>query len=108
MCVHVCFLDYVFGTAGIPMSPLNVQSVVDEYHNNFSSILFSWDAPEDNSRVDYYQYEVVNGTSINTSNTSAIISGVPYNENVTFLVLAGNCIGQSTTVLETINVGRSD
>ena len=90
------------------MSPLNVQSGVDEYHNNFSRVFFSWDAPEDNSRVDYYQYQVVNGTSINTSNTSAIISGVPYNENITFWVLAGNCIGQSATALETINVGRSD
>ena len=98
---------YIFGTPGIPTSPLNVQSVVDEYHNNFSNVLFSWDAPEDNSCVDYHQYQVVNGTSINTSNTSAIISGVPYNKNITFLVLAGNCIGQSATVLETINVGRS-
>ena len=41
----------------------------------------------------------------NTSNTSVAISGVPYNKNVTFSVLAGNCIGESATALETVNIG---
>ena len=91
---------------GTPMSPLNLQSVVNEYHDHSSSVLFTWDAPIINSRVDYYQYQVVNETSSNTSNTSVIISGVPYNKNVTFSVLAGNCVGESATVMETINIGR--
>ena len=92
------------------MSPLIAQSVVDKYDDYSSTVLFTWNAPQDNSRVDYYQYQVVNGTKIivasNTSNSSVIISGVPYNQNVTFLVLAGNCIGESATVMETINIGR--
>ena len=94
---------------GIPMTPLNIQSVVDEYLDYYSTVLFTWNAPEDNSRVDYYQYYVVYGTTItasNTSNTSAIISGVPYNENITFSLLAGNCVGESATVFEIIEIGR--
>ena len=93
----------------IPMSPLNIQNIVDEYHSYFSTVLFTWNAPEDNSRVDHYQYtyQVVDGSvsTSNTSNTSLAISGVPYNKNVTFSILAGNCIGESISVLETVNIG---
>lgn len=93
------------------MSPINVQSAVDEYQDYSSAVLLAWDVPDDNSRVDYYQYQVVNATesgivTYNTSNTSVIISGVPYNKNVTFSVLAANCVGESATVLETVNIGR--
>ena len=92
------------------MSPLNIQNIVDEYHSYFSTVLFTWNSPEDNSHVDYYQYtyqEVDESVSAsNTSNTSVAISGVPYNKNVTFSVLAGNCIGESATVLETVNIGN--
>ena len=91
------------------MSPLNIRNIVDEYHSYFSTVLFTWNSPEDNSRVDYYQYtyQVDDGSvySANTSNTSVAISGVPYNKNVTFSVLARNCIGESATVLETVNIG---
>ena len=91
------------------MSPLNIQNIVDEYHSYFSTVLFTWNAPEDNSRVDYYQYtyQVVDGSvsASNTSNTSVAISGVPYNKNVNFSILAGNCIGESATVLESVNIG---
>ena len=91
------------------MSPFNIQSVVDEYHDRFSTILFTWNAPDD-SRVDYYQYQVFSESNLivvyNTSNNSAVISGILYNKNVTFLVLAGNCIGQSTPQMKTVNIGR--
>ena len=91
------------------MSPLNIRNIVDEYHSYFSTVLFTRNAPEDNSHVDYYQYtyQVDDGSvySANTSNTSVAISGVPYNKNVTFSILAGNCIGESATVLETVNIG---
>ena len=93
------------------MSPLNIQSAVNEYHDHSSTVLFTWDAPDDSSRIDYYQYQVINGTGIvdfnYTSNVSVIIPGISYNENVTFSVLAGNCIGESTTLLEIINIGRN-
>ena len=93
------------------MSPLNIRNIVDEYHSYFSTVLFTWNAPEDNSHVDYYQYTYqwddgsVGANTNNTSNTSVAISGVPYNKNVTFSVLAGNCIGESVSVLATVNLG---
>ena len=64
---------------GMPASPTNLQSVVDVYRDYFSTVIFTWDAPNDNSRIDYYQYEVENGTNsltYNTSNTTAILSGI--------------------------------
>ena len=94
------------------MSPLNIQNTVDEYHSYSSTVLFTWNAPEDNSHVDYYQYTYqwddgsVGANTSNTSNTSVAISGVPYNKNITFSVLAGNCIGESATVVETVNIGN--
>ena len=93
---------------GTPTSPLNLQSVVDEYHDHFSTVLFTWDAPNDDSRVDYYDYRVVNETSTvayNTSNTSVLIFGLVYNKKVTFSVLAGNCIGESAPQMKIVDIG---
>ena len=95
--------------AGIPTAPTNLQSVVDVYHAYSSTVLFTWDAPSDNSRVDYYQYEVENGTNslmYNTSNTTAIISEIHYNKNVTFSVFSLNCIGTSSPLIQVIHVGK--
>jgi hypothetical protein len=84
---------------------------MDEYHDHTSTVNFFWDAPGDDSRVDYYQYKIINGTSItsyNTSNTTAIISGIAYNNNVTFLLLSFNCVGVSSPLIEIIHIGRSN
>ena len=93
------------------MPPLNLEGVVETYHNRFSTVLFTWDAPDDSSRVDYYQYQIFsesNGINVyNTSNNSALVPEIVYNKNVTFLVLAGNCIGQSTMQMKTVNISRS-
>ena len=96
---------------GTPMPPLNLKSVVETYHNHFSTVLFTWDAPDASLRVDYYQYQILSESNMisvyNTSNNSALIPEIVYNKNVTFLVLAGNCIGQSTTQMKTVNISRS-
>ena len=94
---------------GMPASPTNLRSVVDVYRDYFSTVLFTWDAPNDNSRVDYYQYEVENGTNsltYNTSNTTAILSEIHYNKNVTFSVFSLNCIGTSSPLSQIIHVGK--
>ena len=84
---------------------------MDEYHEHISTVYFTWDAPNDGSRVDYYQYQLIDGTSgitaYNTSNTTATVSGIPYNNNVTFLLLSLNCVGVSSPIIETIHIGRS-
>lgn len=84
-------------SSGVPTAPLNLQIAVNKFHNHFSTVIFTWDAPNDNSLVDNYQYQLTSETGViassNTSNTSATVSGIPYNKNLTFLVHAINCIG---------------
>ena len=83
---------------------------MDEYHDHISTIHFTRDAPNDDSRVDYYQYQLIDGTSVtsyNTSNTIATISEIAYNNNITFLLLSLNCVGVSSPLAETIQIGRS-
>ena len=78
------------------------------------SLLNTWDDPNGNSHVDYYQYQVISESSsvacvYNTTNNSAFVSGIEYSKNVTFLVHTGNCIGQSVPLMKTIiiNTGGS-
>ena len=83
---------------------------MDEYYDHLSTVHFTWDAPNDDSRVDYYQYQLIDGTSTtsyNTSNTTATISEIAYNNNITFLLLSLNCVGVSSPLIETIQIGRS-
>ena len=94
------------GTTGPPQ---NLRNVVEEYHCHYSTVLFTWDAPNSNSRIDYYQFQLINETSLvvyNTSNTSVAILGIPYNRNVMFSLFAVNCIGSSASLRETVNVGK--
>ena len=87
---------------------MNVATVVDEYYANYSKVIVSWDSPPDNVRVDYYQYHLTYEplmTQNNVTNTSQILSNVPYNENITFVLVAANCIGKSSPVFHTFNIG---
>ena len=83
---------------------------MEEYHNHFSTVLFTWDAPNDNSRIDYYHYQLTNETTVvlyNTTNTSVAISEIPYNRNVTFSLFAVNCVGRSAALSEVVTVGKT-
>ena len=86
-----------------------ILQIVEENHAYFSSILFTWEVPDDNSRIEYYQFQLMDETTVithnTTTNTSATVSGIPYNKNVTLLLLAHNCIGNSTPVIKTRFVG---
>ena len=102
----ICFIHTHVGVSG---PPRNLSSAVEEYHSHFSTVLFTWDAPNGNSRIDYYQYQLINGTSVvvyNTSNTSIAVLGIPYNRNVTFSLFAINCVGSSAPSREIVNVGK--
>ena len=112
--MEAAWLNLIFygynNVVGTPSSPLNLQFIVDEYYDHVSRGHFTWDAPNDDSRVDYYQYQLfMNGTSVttcNTSNTTATISGIAYNSNFTFLLLSQNCVGMSSPLFETIHIGE--
>jgi hypothetical protein len=41
----------------------------------------------------------------NTSNTSVILDELPYNYNLLFLLSSVNCVGSSSPVTYTINIG---
>ena len=102
----ICFIHTHAGVSG---PPRNLSSAVEEYHSHFSTVLFTWDAPNGNSRIDYYQYQLVNETSVvtyNTTNTSVAVLGILYNRNVTFSLVAVNCVGSSALLTETVNVGK--
>ena len=80
---------------------------VEDYHSRFSTVLFTWNAP--NSRIDYYQYQLANETSVvtySTTNTSVTVLGIPYNKNVTFSLFAVNCVGGSGEIREVVNIGK--
>lgn len=73
--------------------------------------MLSWEAPSDNSRVNYYQYQLYYGVTstiaaYNTSNTSATVSGIPYNENLTLLIIVHNCIGSSAPYVAQVSIGK--
>ena len=104
MQIYKCYFEYV----GTPSPPLNLQFVVGEYYDHLSTVRLSWDTPNDDSRVDYYQYQLNNGTIYNTSNTNATVPGVVYNKNMTFLLLSLNCVGTSSPIIEIIHIGRSN
>lgn len=82
---------------------------VDDYQSHFSTVLFTWDAPSGNSRIDYYHYQLTNETNViayNTTNTSVAILGIPYNRNITFSLSAVNCVGGSGEIREVVNIGK--
>ena len=103
---------------GTPPSPFNLTSFIKEYHDSFYSITLSWAAAQ--FRVDYYVMTIISGAGIllqnelilahNISNNlqtpSIAIFNLPYNENITVLLSAHNCIGSSSPDSITFNIGK--
>ena len=91
--------------------PQNLTIVRKEHSTNFSTVTFQWDssAGDEQINIDYYKIEMIwlNITVTNTSNTSASISGVPYNENITIMITAHNCIGASPKNILNFVIGKS-
>ena len=63
--------------------------------------------------IDYYQYQLshfsgeLSGrilSSSDTTSTSALVTGVPTDENLTLSVTAHNCAGKSSTVTANISI----
>ena len=65
-----------------------------------------------NTRVDsIYHYHVVylgrTNYEANTTNTTVILSGLPHNTNISFIVSASNCEGKSLPITLTINISTN-
>ena len=82
-----------------PPQDLRIRSV--EHHSNYTTIVVMWEpaSRSNDSRVDFYQYQLINSLTevrvSNTTNTTAILSGVPYNVNISFVISAYNCERES-------------
>ena len=99
----------------IPSSPTYFHVVDKEYYTNFSLVVLLWNTTNDLTRirVDYFKLQAeVDGVLATEYNytkdvTMAIISDLPYNANITFLLTAHNCIGESVPVSIAYNTGNN-
>ena len=93
-----------------PSPPLNLRSRILEYYTNSSTVEVMWEPPSNDSRVDFYQYQLINNLTevivSNTANTTAVLSGIPYNVNMSFVISAYNCVGASQPASLVINIGK--
>ena len=86
-----------------PLHNISIQSV--QHHSNYSTVVVMWEPASNDSRVDFYQYQLINSLTevrvSNTTNTTAILSCVPYNVNISFVISAYNCerAGEQSTLL---------
>ena len=60
-------------------------------------------------QVDYYHYELNESVVMdgNTSNTSAILEDIPYNDDLIFSLSSVNCVGRGSPASYNINIGNS-
>ena len=75
---------------------------------NSFTVEVMWEPPSNDSRVDFYQYQLIDNLIeeivSNTTNTTAVLSGIPYNVNMSFVISAHNCVGASQQVVLIINI----
>ena len=85
-------------------------------YQSFSVVIeVSWNSQlKDDPQVYYYNYELTYQSLMgepqqaiigNTSNTSVILDELPYNSNLFFFLSSVNCVGSSSPVTYTINIG---
>jgi len=69
-------------------------------------LTIQWQSPRngDGAPVTYVVTVSPGSTEVNTTVTSASLSGVPYNVINTINIVATNCIGSSSVVMETIRI----
>ena len=103
-----------------PSPPQELRSRVLEYDNNYSTVTVevTWNPPGNDSRVEYYVYQVIDSLQLegvnaslyeaNTTNTTVILSGIMYDNNISFILLANNYCeaGNSAPTTLIINIGK--
>ena len=74
-----------------------------------------WEFPDNDSRVDFYHYQLIfvdswgqanTSYQANTTNTTVILSGILYNLNISFVLFANNCEGKSAPVNLALYTGK--
>ena len=87
-----------------PSSPKKIAYRIVTYEANSSTVEVTWEPPSNDSRVDFYQYQLIdNLTEVivsNTTNTTAVLSGIPYNVNSSVIISAYAVICKRSSSLE--------
>ena len=93
-----------------PSPPTDFAFISEDYKTNFSSASLSWNSPDDPTQlqVDYYELQVhiqveleervIITYNYSKSATMATVTNLPSNVNITFLLTAHNCVGESVAV----------
>lgn len=74
---------------------------MQESDTNYSTVEVTWQPLDNNSRVDFYHYQIIadmEGTThilydVNTTNTSTILYDLLRDSNISFVLFANNCEG---------------
>ena len=91
----ICYnkLIFIVPVADEPSPPQNLSlSRILEYQTNSSTVEVMWKPPSNDSCVEFYQYQLIDNLTevivFNTTNTTAVLSGIPYNVNMSFVISA--------------------
>jgi len=92
---------------GLPSPPRTPSYTVDQYGQDSVMLTVQWQSPQDGGGAPVnYTITVSPGfTEVTTPSTSASLSAVPYNLIHTISIVATNCNGSSSAVMETIKIG---
>jgi len=92
---------------GLPSLPRTPSHTVDQYRRDSVMLTLQWQSPQDGggAPVNYTITVSPGSTEVTTLSTSASLSAVPYNVINTLSIVATNCNGSSSAVMETIRIG---
>jgi len=93
---------------GLPFPPHTLSYAVQQYGQNSVMLRVQWQTPQDSggAPVSYIVTVSPGATQVTTTATNTSLSGVPYNVMNTISIVATNCNGSSSAVMETIRIGK--
>ena len=93
---------------GRPSPPRTPSYTVDQYGRDSVMLTLQWQSPQDSggAPVNYTITVSPGSTEVTTTVTSVPLSAVLYNFINTIRIVATNCNGSSSDVMETIRIGR--
>lgn len=101
-CVNVLLLLYPFAAARLPSPPRTPSYIVEQYGRDNVSLTVQWQSPQDDGGAPVsYTITVSSGSTENIDETNAVVT-IPYNEMHNVSIVAMNCIGSSSAIVEAI------
>ena len=97
---------HMFPFTGLPSPPRAPSYTVGQYGRDNVMITVQWQSPQNDggAPVNYTITVSPGSTQVTTTETSASLSGIPYNVINTINIVATNCNGSSSAVMETIRI----